>query len=87
MFYVYILRSKKDGDIYLGSTNDLKRRVTEHNQGLSISTKNRRPFEIIYYEAYEFEKDARYREKNLKLRRNAFTQLKLRISQSLKPIR
>lgn len=84
MFYVYVLKSKKDGMLYTGSTNDLKRRVMEHNKGLVDSTKQRRPFELVYYEAYKSEKDARSREHNLKLRANALNQLKRRIKESLK---
>lgn len=84
MFYVYILKSKKDGDLYTGSTNDLKRRFSEHNRGLCRATKNRVPFLLIYYEAYTSEKDAREREHNLKLRANALNQLKRRIKNSLK---
>lgn len=84
MFYVYILRSKKDGKMYIGSTHDLRKRFREHNNGKVFSTKSRVPFELIYYEAYKSEKDARSREHNLKLRANAFTQLKIRIMDSLK---
>jgi len=84
MFYVYILRSKKDNDLYIGSTNDLRRRFLEHNNGKVFSTRKRTPFELIYYEAYKSEDDARQREHNLKLRRNAFSQLKRRLSESLK---
>jgi len=84
MFYVYILRSKKDGLLYTGSTNDLKKRFKLHNDGKVFSTKLRKPFELIYYEAYKAEKDARFREKNLKLRANALNQLKRRIPYSLK---
>jgi len=83
MFYVYLLKSKKDNKLYLGSTNDLERRLKEHNDGKVFSTKPRRPFELIYYEAYKSEKDARYREKNLKLRSRAYTQLKKRILGSI----
>ncbi len=83
MFYVYILRSKKDDDLYTGSTNDLKRRFKEHNSGMVLSTKSRIPFEIVYYEAYKSEKDCREREHNLKLRANALAQLKRRIKDSL----
>lgn len=79
MFYLYILKSKKDGQLYTGSTNDLRRRFKEHNDGKVFSTKARRPFELVYYEAYKSEKDARIRESNLKLRSRAFTQLKKRI--------
>ncbi len=84
MFYVYILRSKKDNKLYTGSTNDLKKRFIEHNNGKVTSTKLRIPFELIYYEAYKSEKDARTREHNLKLRANALSQLKLRLKNSLK---
>ncbi len=83
MYYVYILKSRKDGNLYIGSTNDLKRRLDEHNNGLVFSTKSRRPFELVYYEAYKSEKDARNREKNLKLRSRAFAQLRKRIEESL----
>jgi len=84
MFYVYILKSKKDHQLYIGSTNDLRRRLKEHNSGDIFSTKARRPFELIYYEVYVAEKDARRRESNLKLRAQALTQLKKRIRESLK---
>jgi putative endonuclease len=84
MFYVYILKSKKDSNLYIGSTNDLKRRFKEHNDGKVYSTKARRPFEIVYYEAYKIEADARKREANLKLRSQAFTQLRKRIENSIK---
>lgn len=84
MFYTYVLKSKKDKDLYIGSTNDLRRGFLEHNQGLSYSTKNRRPFEMVYYEAYKSEDDAGQREHNIKLRANALSQLKRRISKSLK---
>jgi len=84
MFYVYMLRSKKDLNLYTGSTGDLKKRFKEHNSGKVFSTKYRAPFELIYYEAYRAEKDARDREHNLKLRANALNQLKRRIVHSLK---
>ena len=84
MFYLYVLKSKKDGNLYIGSTNDLRRRFKEHNDGKVFSTKFRKPLELIYYEAYKSEKDARKRESNLKLRSRAFTQLKKRIQESLR---
>ena len=83
MYYVYILKSKIDDSFYTGSTNNLKRRFYEHNSGLVFSTKIRKPFELIYYEAYRDDKDARKREKNLKLKSKAFTQLKKRIKESM----
>lgn len=84
MFYTYVLKSKKDNKLYIGSTTDLKRRFFEHNSGLVKSTKPRRPFKLIYYEAYAAEADARHREHNLKLRSKALTQLLKRISESVK---
>lgn len=84
MFYVYILKSKKDNNCYIGSTNNLERRINEHNSALVFSTKLRTPFELIYYEAYRSEVDARYREKNLKVRSRAYAQLKRRIKESVK---
>ena len=83
MFFVYILKSQIDENLYIGSTNNLDRRLKEHNSGEVPSTKGRMPFEVIYYEAYKSEKDARHREKNLKLRSKALAQLKKRILMSL----
>ncbi len=83
MFYVYVIKSKKDGKMYLGSTSDLRRRLTEHNTGRVFSTKARMPFELVYYEAYKAEHDARMRESRLKLRSRAFAQLKKRLVSSL----
>ena len=83
MFYVYFLVSKKDNNIYFGSTNDLKRRLLEHNSGECFSTKSRRPFELRYYESYVNESDARNRESSLKKDGRSLAQLKLRISKSL----
>ena len=85
MFYTYILQSDKDAELYVGSTNDLKRRLLEHNQGKVHSTKSRVPFELVYYEAYRAEEDAREREHQLKLRGQARAQLKRRIARSLLP--
>ncbi len=79
MFYVYVLKSKRDNMLYIGSTNDLKKRFNEHNNNKVTSTKNRTPFDLVYYEAYRSERDARKREYNLKLRSNALNQLKRRI--------
>ncbi|MBI4812066.1 GIY-YIG nuclease family protein [Candidatus Falkowbacteria bacterium] len=84
MFYVYILKSRKDKFLYTGSTKDLKQRLKLHNEGKVFSTKSRKPFDLVYYEAYNSEIDARSRESSLKLRANAFSQLKRRIMFSLK---
>ena len=66
MFYAYVLQSKKNKEIYIGFTSDLKRRIVEHNQGLNFSTKRYMPWDIIYYEACKEETDAKRREKYLK---------------------
>ena len=79
MSYVYILESLKNRQLYIGSTNNLERRIEDHTLGKSISTKSRRPFRIVYCEAYLAEKDARHRESNLKLGSRALAQLKKRL--------
>ena len=66
MFYVYILQSKKDGELYTGCINNLKKRFREHNNGLVFSTKLKKPHKIIHYEAFLNKKDAFMREKWLK---------------------
>ncbi len=83
MYYVYVLQSIKDGEKYIGSTNDLRKRFKLHNEGKVFSTRLRIPFELVYYEAYKSEKDARIREHNLKLRSKAYMQLRKRIVHSL----
>lgn len=81
MNYVYILKSLKDQKHYIGSTSDLKRRFREHQNGQVISTKPRRPFKLVYYEAYESLLLARKRERSLKLKGNAYAQLLKRIKE------
>lgn len=83
MFYFYTLKSKKDGNLYFGYSSDLRKRFKEHNSGKVISTQNRRPLEIIYYEAYKSEKDARERERQIKKRAGALISLKRRLGDSL----
>jgi len=84
MYYVYIIQSKKHNKLYLGSTNNLKVRIHEHNNGKSFYTKRYKPWRLIYYEAYLSEKDARMREKQLKHHGNAMKQLQKRIQNSFK---
>ena len=66
MYYVYILKSKKDTKFYTGCTNDLKKRILLHNTGKVESTKNRQPLTLIYYEAFLNKEDAFQREQWLK---------------------
>ena len=66
MFYTYILQSKKDKQLYTGYTDDLKERLKLHNAGKVVSTKNRLPLKLVYYEACLNQQDATHREKYLK---------------------
>ena len=51
MWFVYILKSLKDGDLYVGSTNNLRRRLADHNSGVVDSTRHRAPFTMEAYVA------------------------------------
>jgi putative endonuclease len=64
--YVYVLRSSKDGQFYVGLTRDLRVRLQMHNNGKVPSTKRRVPLELIYWEGSLNENDAAQREKYLK---------------------
>ncbi len=68
MYHVYIIKSLKDGKFYTGFTNDLKRRIAEHNRGCTStpSTLGRGPFELVYSEEVPNSLEARKREKFFK---------------------
>ena len=66
MYYVYILQSDYDQSLYYGYTCDLKKRIHEHSVGLSKYTRGKKPWRLIYYEAYKNKNDARKRETFLK---------------------
>lgn len=72
-FYVYVLKSLHHDFIYIGFTTDLKERFKEHNSGKSKSTKPYLPYDLIHYEAYKSEKDAKRREAYLKTNRGKTT--------------
>jgi putative endonuclease len=84
MYYVYILKSKRDGKCYFGSTINLKQRFKLHNDGRVFSTRYRRPLKLVYYEAYLSEKDARKREQMLKNYGQGITNIYKRIENSLR---
>lgn len=70
--FVYILKSQKNGRYYIGSTVDTERRFREHQSGCVRATRNSRPFERVFLEAFETIQDARrieYRLKRLKSRK------------------
>jgi len=83
MYYVYILKSNKDDNLYIGYTNDLRMRLKEHNTSFSKATKSRLPLKLVYYEAYLSEKDAKERESKLKRFSGSYIHLKNRIKNSL----
>jgi putative endonuclease len=65
-YYTYILKSEKDGNLYIGWTNDLRVRLSKHNEGKVPATKYRRPLNLVYYEACLNRKKAILREKYFK---------------------
>ena len=66
MFYVYVVRSLKDGRLYTGATADLSRRLAEHNSGKTNSLRNRRPVKLVYCEEYATRAEAQARERYFK---------------------
>jgi len=68
MYFVYVIKSQKDKKCYTGITDNLYRRIKQHNRGSNAtpSTKNRGPFTLIYFEKVENSMMARKREKYLK---------------------
>jgi len=86
MYYVYILFSKKDGKLYIGSTSELKKRIEKHNKGYVLSTKNRRSLLLIYYESYLNQRDAKRREIFLKGGKGR-AELKIQLKNTFEKIR
>jgi len=66
MFYIYFLKSRVNGDLYIGSCKDLTVRYKRHNLGLVRSTKSNRPWELVGYETYNTRSEAYRREMFLK---------------------
>ncbi len=66
LYFVYILLSLKDNRLYVGCTNNISRRIKDHNYGKVYATKNRRPLVVIYSEKFEHKADAFNRERYLK---------------------
>ena len=67
MYYVYVLQSKKDGNYYIGQTNNINKRLNQHFYGKVLSTKNRRPLRVIGYKSYETRSESMWAEHKLKL--------------------
>lgn len=66
MYYTYVLESLKDHKRYIGSSGDWEKRLMMHNSGKVFSTKNRRPFKMIFLEEFETQSEARWRERSFK---------------------
>ena len=66
MYFVYVLISEKDGQYYIGQTNNLESRIRRHNLGYVHSTINRRPLRLVYTEEFMNRSEAMHREKYLK---------------------
>lgn len=82
MHYLYLLKSINFDFIYIGTTSDLKRRFSQHNNKEEIATKAYAPYELIYYEAFKSKKDALIREKKLKHHGSVVGHLKKRLKNS-----
>ena len=63
---LYILQSESTGRFYVGSTNDLARRLDEHQRGHSLATRARGPWKLVYQESFESLPEARRRELEIK---------------------
>ena len=81
MYYVYVIRNEAD-EFYIGYTADLKKRLAEHNAGVTQSTKNHQ-WELVYYEAYVNKRYACNREQTLKKNRRMSKFLMERVKESL----
>jgi len=66
MCFTYILRSLKDNSYYIGSTREINQRLKRHNSGFVPSTRNKRPYELVYFEEYNSYSLARKRELKIK---------------------
>ena len=83
MHYVYLLKSSKNGSLYIGCTSDVKKRIIQHNKNMSYHTKKYSPWRLVYFEGYISQKDAYSREHQLKLHKQGLRRLKERLRNSL----
>ena len=81
--YVYLLKNRKDGSIYIGCTTNLYKRLKEHKEGKNNHTRKMLPVELAYFEAYKSKKDAFEREKRLKYHGSAMKNLKKRLQATI----
>lgn len=70
MFYTYILKSEKSGRYYVGHTSDLEERLSYHNSGKVKATRNKGPWEAVYYETFKTKTEANRRELEIKKKKS-----------------
>lgn len=83
MYYLYVLKGRMQRKLYIGSTRDLRKRLTEHARKQSPYTSKANDWQLIYYEAYKDREDARERERMLKNFGSAYGHLKKRLVRSI----
>ena len=66
MGFLYILQSDSSGRFYVGSTDDLDRRVSEHQRGKNLATRGRGPWKLVHDEKFDTLSEARRRESEIK---------------------
>ena len=52
MYFVYVIKSRSRNYLYVGLTNNLERRLSEHNQGCNKTTKAYAPFKLVLVEKF-----------------------------------
>lgn len=82
MYYVYILKSLVTERYYIGHTKDLEKRLNEHNQGRTRSTKAYKPWKLVYAEKYETKSEAYKREVEIKSYKSGYKFQLLKQSES-----
>ena len=84
MHYIYLIQNDFDGELYIGETSDIKRRLKEHNSnGQKFTTRKNGKWQIIYLEIFRSEKDAKSRENKLKQHGGGKKELFKRLKYSL----
>ncbi|MDP3999416.1 MAG: GIY-YIG nuclease family protein [bacterium] len=84
MFYTYILKSYKEGSYYIGSCENVDKRLRLHNQGFVTSTKRYKPWQLVYSEKFDNLIGARRREAQIKsLKKRSAVEKLIRTFQNL----
>jgi len=80
-FYVYVLRSLRDGKTYTGFAANLGRRLAEHDRGHVKSTRTRRPLKLVYAEEFASKEEALARERFFKTPKGGLAKQRLLVEQ------